>query len=64
MNITEIQDEVKNLSLDERRQLSAFLVSLRDRESADYLQKLAEKIDCKDDGKWASFEEFDERISR
>jgi len=62
MKVEELRSEVDNLSLDERRQLTAYLVSLRHRELAGYREGLAEKIDDKDEGNWVSFEEFDRRI--
>ena len=63
MNITDLQTEVEGLSLDERRQLTAFLVSLRHQELAGYRERLTKKIDCTADSEWVSFEEFDKRIS-
>jgi len=63
MSITEIQTKIEGLSLDERRQLTAFLVSLRHKELAGYRERLSGKIDCQEESKWVSFEEFDKRIS-
>jgi hypothetical protein len=63
MSITELKAEAEGLSLDERRQLTAFLVSLRHKELSGYREKLAEKIDDKDAVNWVSFEEFDKRIT-
>ena len=63
MSISEIQTQVEGLSLDERRQLTAFLVSLRHRELAGYRESLSEKIDDKNEANWVSFEEFDRRVS-
>jgi hypothetical protein len=63
MSVAELKAQVEGLSLDERRQLTAFLVSLRHREMEGYRQKIAEKIDDKTEAGWVSFEEFDRRVS-
>ena len=63
MSVAEIQSQVEGLSLDERRQLTAFLVSLRHKELEGYRERLAAKIDDKDAANWVSFEEFDRRIT-
>jgi len=63
MSIAEIQSQVAGMSLDERRQLTAFLISLRHRELAGYRERLAEKIDDNTEANWVSFEEFDKRVS-
>ncbi len=63
MSIAEIQTKVEGLSLDERRQLTAFLVSLRHKELAGYRERLAGKIDSQEEPEWVSFEEFDKRVS-
>ena len=58
MSIADIQTEVERLSLDERRQLTAFLVSLRHKELAGYRERLSGKIDSQESSEWVSFEEF------
>ena len=63
MSISEVQSQVEGFSLDERRQLIAFLVSLRHKELEGYREQLAAKIDDKDEANWVSFEEFDRRIT-
>ncbi|MDA7882295.1 hypothetical protein N9A94_08310 [Akkermansiaceae bacterium] len=63
MNISEIKSEVDGMTLDERRQLTAYLVSLRHKELSGYREKLAEKIDDTDSEHWFSFEEFDRRVT-
>ena len=48
MSITELMDEAKNLSEQERRELVAYLVHLeQDREST-YLERITRKIDEKE----------------
>ena len=62
MSLLEIQTQVEGLSLDERRQLTAFLVSLRLREISGYQERLSAKIDDKNESNWVSFEEFGKRV--
>ncbi len=62
MKAEELRSEVDGLSLDERRQLTAYLVSLRHKELEGYREGLAEKIDDKKHENWVSFEEFDRRL--
>jgi hypothetical protein len=63
VSIEELQMQLRDLPLDERRQLTAFLLSLRHKELSGYREELAAKIDDKDAANWVSFEEFDKRIS-
>lgn len=63
MGISELKEEVNRLSLDERRQLAAYLVGLRHKELQEYRESLANKIDDESPSKWVSFEEFDKRVS-
>lgn len=62
MSIKELQSMVAELSLEERRQLTAFLVALRQKELAGYREHLTKKIDSNDKADWISLEEFDRRI--
>lgn len=63
MSVTELQNQLASLPLEERRQLTAFLVSLRHQELADYKESLALKIDDTNEANWISLEEFDRRVS-
>ena len=63
MSITEIKSQLDIMSLDERRQLTAYLVGLRHKDMADYRDSLTVKIDDSSIENWVSFEEFDKRIS-
>jgi hypothetical protein len=63
MSISELKEELGRLNLDERRQLTAYLVALRHKELQEYRESLAAKIDDQSPSKWVSFEEFDKRIS-
>ena len=62
MKVEELRSEVDALSVAERRQLTAYLVSLRHKELDGYLNRLAEKIDDDSKENWVSLEEFDRRI--
>ena len=50
MSIKEIQTKVEGTSLDARRHLSAFLMPLHHKELIGYRERLAEKIDCHNEG--------------
>lgn len=63
MNLAQLKSELAQLTLDERRQVTAYLVSLRHQEMADYRNSLAAKVDDDSPEKWVSFEEFDRRIA-
>lgn len=62
MSIQEIKSELESLSVEERRRLAAFLVSLRHRDLADYRARMAEKIDDRSPEKWVTLEELDRRL--
>jgi hypothetical protein len=63
MSIAELKAQMDGLSLDERRHLAAYLVSLRHRELQQYRESLTAKIDNQSPENWVSFEEFDQRVS-
>ena len=63
MSVNELQDQMAKLSLEDRRQLTAFLVSLRHQELPGYKESLATKIDDTNEANWISLEEFDRRVS-
>ena len=63
MDIADLKNELQSLPPDERRQLSAFLISPRHKELSGYRERLAEKIDDSNGDNWVSFEEFNTRIS-
>ena len=54
MSISDIKSEVERMTLDERRQLTAYRNSLRHKELSGYREKLAEKIDDTDTDHWVS----------
>jgi hypothetical protein len=63
MSLSELKTQVSGLSLDERRQLTAYLVGLRHKELLEYRESLTAKIDDTTPANWVSFEEFDKRVS-
>ena len=63
MSVKELQSQLAALPLDDRRQLTAFLVSLRHQEIAGFREDLAKKIDDHDKESWVSLEEFDRRVT-
>ncbi len=62
MGIAELKSEVDRLSPDERRQLTAYLVT-RDRMlDPTFQQDLTRKIKDQDPGKWVSLEEAEKQL--
>lgn len=63
MSVNEIMSELERLPLDDRRQLAAFLVTLRHRDLAEYRAAMARKIDDTNPENWLSLEEYDRRLA-
>ena len=63
MSIKEIKSEMESLPAEERRQLAAFLVTLRHKDLAEYRSNIAKKIDDASSGNWLSLEEYDQRLA-
>lgn len=62
MSIQEIKSVVETLPADLRRELTAFLVSLRHKELIGYQAEMAEKIDDSRPEQWLTLEELDQRL--
>ncbi len=62
MGIQEIKSEVEALPVDDRRQLAAFLISLRHKDLAGYRARMSDKIDDSTPEKWVTLEELDQRL--
>ncbi len=62
VRIQEIKSEVESLPADDRRQLAAFLVSLRHKDLAGYRAGMTRKIDDPSPEKWVTLEEMDQRL--
>jgi hypothetical protein len=63
MTIEAIKEEVKALPAEDRRRLSAFLISLRHRDLEGYRARMAERIDDPAPENWLTMEELDERLN-
>lgn len=63
MSVLEIKREIAKLPTEERRELAAFLVTLRHGETKEFREKMARKIDDKDPANWVSLEELDRRLA-
>jgi hypothetical protein len=63
VSVQEIKSEIESLPAEERRQLSAFLVTLRHRELTEYRSAIAKKIDDASPDNWLSLEEYDQRVA-
>lgn len=62
MSIAELKSEVDRLSAEERRQLTAYLVT-RDRMlDPEFRQELTRKIDDRDLERWMSLEEAEKKL--
>ena len=62
MSIQEIKSELQALPADERRELAAFLVSLRHKDLAGYRARMFEKIDDQSPEKWVALEQLNQRL--
>ena len=63
MSVSEIMNELEGLPLEDRRQLAAFLVTLRHRDLAGYRAAIMKKIDDTTPENWLSLEEYDQRFA-
>lgn len=62
MSLTELKSELDRLPLEERRQLTAYLVA-RDRMlDPEFRQELTRKIDDKSEARWISLDEAEKRL--
>ena len=62
VSIQEIKSELEALPVEERKELAAFLISLRHKDLAGYRAKMSDKIDDKSPENWMTLEEFDQRL--
>ncbi len=62
MKVLEIKREIEGLPEKERRELAAFLVTLRHGESGDFKDKMARMIDDSEADNWVSLEELDRKL--
>ncbi|MDP4624036.1 MAG: hypothetical protein NWT08_02745 [Akkermansiaceae bacterium] len=64
MSVLEIKRELAKLPAEERRELTAFLVSLRHEESEGFKERMSSMIDDKNPENWMSLEDFDKKSKR
>ena len=62
MEHQEIKAKLEVLSAGERRELAAFLVSLRHKDLAAYQARMSDRIDDQNPEKWVTLEELDQRL--
>jgi hypothetical protein len=62
VSIQEIKSELQALPADERRELAAFLVSLRHKDLVGYRARMSDKIDDQSPENWVTLEELDQRL--
>ena len=62
MSVTEIKRRIEEMSSDERRELSAFLTLLDEKEKSAHRKALTARIDDKNADQWVTLEEFDQRL--
>jgi hypothetical protein len=61
MGVLELKRELAKLPPEDRREVAAFLVTLRHDESEDFKDRLSAMIDDKDPANWMTLEDFDKR---
>ncbi len=62
MSLTELKSEVDRLPVEERRQLTAYLVARERMLDPEFRQELTRKIDDKNEERWVSLEEVEKRL--
>jgi len=62
MSVEELERELSELADAERHRIMAYLVAIEDQKHAEYLSKLARKIDDKDPSHWITLEELEKKL--
>jgi hypothetical protein len=62
MSVEELERELSELADAERHRIMAYLVAIEDQKHAEYLAKLARKIDDKDPSHWITLEELEKKL--
>jgi hypothetical protein len=62
MSVEELERELSSLDDAKRHRVMAYLVAIEDRKHAEYMAKLARKIDDKDPSHWITLEELEKRL--
>jgi cytochrome oxidase Cu insertion factor (SCO1/SenC/PrrC family) len=63
MSIDALKQALAGLDDAGRHQIMAYLISIDDQKDAEYLAKLARKIDDKNPANWITLEELEKRLS-
>jgi hypothetical protein len=63
VSVEEIKSEIESLAVKNRRQLAAYLITLRHKDLAGYRASMAAKIDNRNPDNWLSLAEFDSRVT-
>jgi|LakMenE18May11ns_1017448.scaffolds.fasta_scaffold9655992_2 dsDNA-specific endonuclease/ATPase MutS2 len=62
-SVAELKENIRKLSTEERRELAAFLVTLRHDAIPDYRENLTSLIDDSNEDHWVTIEELDKRLN-
>jgi hypothetical protein len=57
VSLAEIEESIRQLTVRERRRISAFLVALEDESDQDQQRWMADKLSPADDGRWIPAED-------
>jgi hypothetical protein len=62
MTVEQLKKEAEALSFEEKGQLVAYLMQLRNREDPEYRAEMRRRIEDKDPAHWLTPEEFESRL--
>jgi hypothetical protein len=62
VSLQDLKSEIERMPSTDRRQLAAFLVTLRHRDMAGYRSELARKIDDQNPDNWVAWEDLGRRL--
>jgi hypothetical protein len=62
MTIEQLKKEAESLSFEEKGQLAAYLVQLRNRQDPNYLSEIHRRIGDKDPAHWLTPDQFESRL--
>ena len=62
VSLQDLKSEIERMPSEDRRQLAAYLVTLRHRDIAGYRSELARKIDDKNPDNWVALADLDRRL--
>jgi hypothetical protein len=62
MTVNQLMRETEALSFEEKGQLAAYLVQMRNRKDPEYLAEMQARIEEKDSSRWLNPDEFEIRL--